>query len=84
MKPYYRSDENWRARYVTRFHGLKPSDFLEFWLSGTCQPIKCCLLFRFQGAPFQCASLQDWAPFAFRPLTPFAFSPFNAFRLLPF
>lgn len=65
MKPYYYNTINWNERYVVHFHGLKPNDFMEFWLAGTCEPLKCFLLFRFEGSPFQCTSMQDWAKAAF-------------------
>jgi hypothetical protein len=61
MKPYYYNTTNWNERYIVHFHGLKPNDFMEFWLAGTCEPLKCYLLFRFEGSPFQCAGMQDWA-----------------------
>jgi hypothetical protein len=61
MKPYYYNKEAWDKRYILHFHGLKPNDFLQFWFSGTCEPIKCHLLYQWAQSPHRCAALQDFA-----------------------
>jgi len=61
MKPYYWDRENWENRFIIHYHGLKPHEHIEYWFSGTCEPLKCYLLFRFQGSPYQCDSLVAFA-----------------------
>jgi len=61
MKPYYWNRSNWENRYIIHYHGLKPHEHIEYWFSGTCEPLKCYLIFRFQGSPYQCDSLVAFA-----------------------
>jgi hypothetical protein len=61
MKPYYKNKRNWEGRFVLHYHGLKPNDHIQYWFSGSCEPLKCYLIFLFEGAPYQCDALVDFA-----------------------
>lgn len=68
LKPVYGKKHTWMNALAVHFHGLKPHDFVRFWLEGTCEPAKCHLLFASaQGKrPLLCGTLQVWVRGAMR------------------
>ncbi|CAK0809511.1 unnamed protein product [Prorocentrum cordatum] len=61
MKPYYKNAHNWDTRFILHYHGLKPSDHIKYWFSGICEPLQCFLIFLFEGVPYQCDAMVDFA-----------------------
>jgi len=65
-KPWERDKKVWKSKLILHFNGLKPHDLLRFWLTGTCAPPKCYLIFSYDFRRYnkQCAFLQLWAEHA--------------------
>jgi len=62
MKPYYRNKSNWDNSYIVHYHGVKPSDEIDYWFSGTCDDsLKCRLITKFRDAPYKCDAMVKFA-----------------------
>ncbi|CAK0831631.1 unnamed protein product, partial [Prorocentrum cordatum] len=68
MKPYFRNTRDWKDKSLIHFNGLRPHDLLHYWFTGSCEPEKCYLIFRFDWHRYlnQCACIQLWGAAATR------------------
>merc|ERR1712032_1180026 len=61
-----RTKDAWNKGSIHHFHGLRPHDYLRYWLAGECEPVKCFFLFEYADRPYVCGTIQIWARGALR------------------